>query len=102
MAELGADVMITGSQKVLVCSSGVSVIVLSPRVLERVTKNDPKCMYLTLKTAVGYNEMSRTQYGDWMTPVKGTGNHGVLYYDTAHSYKDVLAEKFGYKREWFD
>ena len=40
MAELDADVMIVGSQKALACSSGVSVIVMSPRALECVLKND--------------------------------------------------------------
>lgn len=63
---------------------------------------DVKFEYLTLKAAAGYDEMNRTQYGDWMVPVKGTGDHGVLYYDTTRPYKDVLVEKFGYKQEWFD
>lgn len=40
MAELGADVMIAGSQKALACPPGVSVIVLSARALDRVAKND--------------------------------------------------------------
>lgn len=35
MSALGADVMITGSQKVLACPPGVSIIILSPRALER-------------------------------------------------------------------
>lgn len=32
--------------------------------------------YLTLKVAAGYDEMNTCQYGDWRTPVKGTGDHG--------------------------
>ena len=56
--------------------------------------------YLRLKVAVGYDEMNRKRYGAWMTPVKGAGDHGELYFDTERSYKDVLVEKFGYKREW--
>ena len=37
MAACGADVMITGSQKVLACPPGVSIIILAPRAVERVT-----------------------------------------------------------------
>lgn len=68
MAELGADVMITGSQKALACPPGVSVIVLSPRALERVTKNDPKCMYFDLKDALANQERGQTPF----TPAVGT------------------------------
>ncbi len=68
MAELGADVMITGSQKALACPPGVSVIVLSPRALERVTKNDPKCMYFDLKDALVNQDRGQTPF----TPAVGT------------------------------
>ena len=68
MAELGADVMIAGSQKALACPPGVSVVVLSPRVLERVAKNDPKCMYLDLKDALKNQERGQTPF----TPAVGT------------------------------
>lgn len=68
MAELGADVMITGSQKALACPPGVSVIVLSPRALERVAKNDPKCMYFDLKDALANQERGQTPF----TPAVGT------------------------------
>ena len=36
MSTCGADVMITGSQKVLACPPGISIIVLAPRAVERV------------------------------------------------------------------
>ena len=62
MAALGADVMITGSQKALACPPGVSVIVLSPRALERVAKNDPKCMYFDLKDALKNQERGQTPF----------------------------------------
>ena len=62
MAELGADVMITGSQKALACPPGVSIIVLSPRALECVAKNDPKCMYLDLKDALKNQERGQTPF----------------------------------------
>ena len=68
MAELGADVMIAGSQKALACPPGVSVIVMSSRALERVAKNDPKCMYFDLKDALKNQERGQTPF----TPAVGT------------------------------
>ena len=68
MAEIGVDVMITGSQKALACPPGVSVIVLSPRALERVAKNDPKCMYFDLKDALANQTRGQTPF----TPAVGT------------------------------
>ena len=62
MTELGADVMITGSQKALACPPGVSIIVLSPRALERVAKNNPKCMYFDLKDALKNQERGQTPF----------------------------------------
>lgn len=68
MAVLGADVMITGSQKALACPPGVSVVVLSPRALERVAKNDPKCLYFDLKDALANQTRGQTPF----TPAVGT------------------------------
>lgn len=68
MAELGADVMITGSQKALACPPGVSIIVLSPRALERVEKNNPKSMYFDLKDALANQARGQTPF----TPAVGT------------------------------
>ena len=68
MAEIGADVMITGSQKALACPPGVSIIVLSPRALERVALNDPKCMYFDLKDALANQTRGQTPF----TPAVGT------------------------------
>ena len=68
MAGLGADVMITGSQKALACPPGVSIIVLSPRALERVAGNSPKCMYFDLKDALANQERGQTPF----TPAVGT------------------------------
>lgn len=62
MAELGADVMITGSQKALACPPGVSIIVLSPRALERVTANNPKSLYFDLKDALANQERGQTPF----------------------------------------
>lgn len=52
MKKLGVDVMITGSQKALACPPGISVIVLSQEAIERVNRNEVKCMYLDLKNAL--------------------------------------------------
>jgi aspartate aminotransferase-like enzyme len=68
MKELDADVMITGSQKALACPPGVSIIVLSPRAIERVNQNDPKCMYFDLKDALKNGERGQTPF----TPAVGT------------------------------
>ena len=62
MAELGADVMITGSQKALACPPGVSIIVLSPRALERLERNNPKCLYFDLRDALGNQERGQTPF----------------------------------------
>lgn len=68
MSELGADVMLTGSQKALACPPGVSMIVLSPRALERVEKSNPKCMYFDLKNALANQTRGQTPF----TPAVGT------------------------------
>ena len=68
MAGLGADVMITGSQKALACPPGISIIVLSPRALNRVADNDTRCMYLDLKSALKNGERGQTPF----TPAVGT------------------------------
>lgn len=62
MAELGADVMITGSQKALACPPGVSIIVLSPRALERLERKNPKCFYFDLKDALRNQERGQTPF----------------------------------------
>jgi len=67
MTELSADVMITGSQKALACPPGVSIIVLSPRALERVERSDPKCLYFDLKNALRNQERGQTPF----TPAVG-------------------------------
>lgn len=50
MKELGAQVMITGSQKALACPPGISVIVLSHEAVERIEGHSVKCMYFDLKS----------------------------------------------------
>lgn len=67
MKKLGVDVMITGSQKALACPPGISVIVLSEKAIERVEANEPKCMYLDLKSALKNGERGQTPF----TPAVG-------------------------------
>lgn len=67
MAECGADVMITGSQKVLACPPGISVIVLAPRGLEKVEASKAKTMYFDLKDALKNQERGQTPF----TPAVG-------------------------------
>lgn len=59
MTHCGADVMITGSQKVLACSPGISIIILVPRAVDRVQSNNVKSMYFDLKD--GLKNMKRGQ-----------------------------------------
>lgn len=67
MAECGADVMITGSQKVLACPPGVSIIVLAPKGLERVVASKVRTMYFDLKDALKNQERGQTPF----TPAVG-------------------------------
>ncbi len=68
MDKASVDVMITGSQKALACPPGVSIIVLSPRVLKRIESNKTTCMYLDLKKALKNQERGQTPF----TPAVGT------------------------------
>ena len=67
MTEIGADVVITGSQKVLACAPGISIIVMSEKALKRVEENEIKCMYLNLKSALKNAERGQTPF----TPAVG-------------------------------
>lgn len=67
MEECGADVMITGSQKVLACPPGISIIVLAPRGLERVEVSKARTMYFDLKDALKNQERGQTPF----TPAVG-------------------------------
>ena len=67
MAHCGADVMITGSQKVLACPPGISMIVLTPRAVERVTNGKVKSMYFDLADNLKNMERGQTPF----TPAVG-------------------------------
>lgn len=68
MAKIGADVVITGSQKALACPPGVSIAVLSPRAVERAYEINPGCMYLSFALALRNGERGQTPF----TPAVGT------------------------------
>ena len=67
MEECGADVMITGSQKVLACPPRISIIVLAPKGLERVESSNVRTMYFDLKNALKNQERGQTPF----TPAVG-------------------------------
>lgn len=67
MAHCGADVMITGSQKVLACPPGISMIVLAPRAVERVKSIKVKSMYFNLADVLKNMERGQTPF----TPAVG-------------------------------
>lgn len=67
MEDLGADIMITGSQKALACPPGIAVMVLSSRALERSANIKCKCQYLDLQLALKNMERGQTPW----TPAVG-------------------------------
>ncbi|MCQ2254514.1 MAG: aminotransferase class V-fold PLP-dependent enzyme [Bacteroidaceae bacterium] len=67
MAEIGAGVMITGSQKALACAPGIAVMALAPSALERIEKTKCCCQYLDLKLALKNMERGQTPW----TPAVG-------------------------------
>ena len=62
MEALGADIMITGSQKALACPPGISVMALSPRAIERIERTKCCCQYLDLKIALKNAERGQTPW----------------------------------------
>lgn len=68
MGDWGVDVMITGSQKALACPPGISVMVLSPRAVERIEDGQVRSLYFDLKGALKNGERGQTPF----TPAVGT------------------------------
>lgn len=62
MEECGADIMITGSQKVLACPPGISIIVLAPSGVERVKNSVAKTMYFDLNDALKNQSRGQTPF----------------------------------------
>lgn len=67
MEALGADIMITGSQKALACPPGIAVMCLSHNALERIENTKCKCQYFDLKRALKNQERGQTPW----TPAVG-------------------------------
>ncbi len=67
MARCGAQVMITGSQKVLACPPGISIIVLAPQAVERVKTAKVRSMYFNLADVLKNMERGQTPF----TPAVG-------------------------------
>ena len=67
MKHCGADVMITGSQKVLACPPGISIIILSQKAIERVKNRKVKSMYFNLNDVLKNMERGQTPF----TPAVG-------------------------------
>lgn len=67
MSKCHADVIITGSQKVLACAPGISIIVLSGQAIERIQKSETRTMYFDLKDALKNAERGQTPF----TPAVG-------------------------------
>lgn len=67
MKAYGIDIMITASQKTLACPPGVSIVVLSPSAIERVSQQTVKCMYFDLKTMLKDGVRGQTPF----TPAVG-------------------------------
>lgn len=67
MATCGANIMITGSQKVLACPPGISIIILDPKAVDRVNNAKVKSMYFNLADALKNMERGQTPF----TPAVG-------------------------------
>jgi aspartate aminotransferase-like enzyme len=62
MEALGADVMITGSQKALACPPGISILVLSKNAVNRIENSPVKSFYFNLKDALKNAERGQTPF----------------------------------------
>lgn len=67
MEHCGADVMITGSQKVLACPPGISIILLAPNAIQRLKRQKVKSMYFNLTDALKNMNRGQTPF----TPAVG-------------------------------
>lgn len=68
MKDLMVDVVLTGSQKALALSPGLSIIVLNKKAIQRVKKNKVKSLYFDFKNYLIDGERGQTPF----TPAVGT------------------------------
>lgn len=47
---------------------------------------------IQIPVPIGYDEILKTIYGDYMTPVKAPTMHGTVFFDVERSYKEVLKD----------
>ena len=45
---------------------------------------------IQMPVPIGYDEILKNQYGDYMTPVKAPNMHGTTIFDPDRPYKEVL------------
>ena len=69
MSQLGVDVVITGSQKALACPPGISIVVLSPRAIERVRNVASTSMYLDLESMLDNGVRGQTPFTPAVTTI---------------------------------
>jgi aspartate aminotransferase-like enzyme len=62
MRDLGANVVLTASQKALALQPGMSIVAMDEKALERVDSNPEKNMYLSLKAALVNMERGQTPF----------------------------------------
>jgi len=67
MAEIGADIAFTGSQKALAVPPGVALMAIGARAQKRILENPPRCYYLNLKSALENQRRGQTPW----TPAVG-------------------------------
>lgn len=67
MQEMGADIVITSSQKALACPPGVSMLTLSSRAVERIGRAEQVGMYFDLKRSLENGARGQTPF----TPAVG-------------------------------
>ena len=68
MQKIGADIVITGSQKALASPPGISILVISEGMTSRINERPSVCYYLDLKSALKNGERGQTPF----TPAVGT------------------------------
>ena len=67
MEKMGIDALIIGAQKAMACPPGISILILSKRITQKIEKQSTKCLYLDLKNALKNGERGQTPF----TPAVG-------------------------------
>lgn len=67
MERLGIDALIIGSQKALACPPGISIVVISPKAIDKIYSSNVNSMYFNLREALINGERGQTPF----TPAVG-------------------------------